>query len=134
MICLGNAYNLCSPSQPITSFESLFGSSWDGTMFDAFMTKDNNMDGMFAFDGDYVAVIGVDSSDYTHWTLHPKESIRTHPIWKGAPTGIRAATWIGRLQQMNSLIISHAVLFTDMHVYIYRINDTSVILRDQICT
>ena len=99
-------------------------------MFDAFMTKDNNFDGMFAFAGDYVAVIDVDPSNYTHWTLHPKELIRTHPIWKGAPTGIRAATRIGRLQPMKSLIISHAVLFTDMHIYIYRINDTSIIFLE----
>ena len=83
------------PQQRI-SFASLVGSAWDGTMFDAFLEKDSNFDGMIAFVGDYVAIIDIDPTNNTHWILHPKELIRTHPIWRGAPVDIKAAAWIAR--------------------------------------
>ena len=136
MTCLrGIGLQLCSPlttQKPLTSFESLVGSPWDGTMFDAFMTKDSNFNGMIAFAGDYVADIDIDPSNYTHWILHPKQLIRTHPVWRGAPVDIIAAAWISR-DGVTSVDTSHAVLFTAIHMYIYRTNDYSIIYRNQIC-
>ena len=73
-------------------------------------------DGMIAFGGDYVTVIDLDPSNSTHWILHPKELIRTHPVWRGAPVGIKAAAWITRVRDSGDT--THAVLFTEMHVYI----------------
>ena len=101
-------------------------------MFDAFTIKDSNFDGFIAFWGEYVADIDIDPLNFTHWTLHPKQLIRTHPIWRGAPVDIKAAAWISRKNDI-SLDQSHAVLFTDMHMYIYSTNDSAVIYRSQIC-
>ena len=86
-------------------------------MFDAFMTKDSNFNGMIAFVGDYVADIDINPFNFTNWILHPKQLIRTHPVWRGAPVDIMAAAWISR-DRMASVDTSHAVFFTATHIYI----------------
>ena len=131
----GKCPSWISENKTVT-FASLVGSSWNEKLhvFDAMMAKDDNWDGAYAFSGDYVTTIDIDHTNQTgqYWTLHPKELIRTHPVWRGAPTGIHAASWCGRTGT-TSIDTSHAFLFTDTHVYLYRTNDTKIVYRNQIC-
>ena len=136
ILCIGKGYKKCpgwASKTSLVSFSSLVGSSaWDGISFDAFMTKDSNFDGMFAFTGDYVTEIDIDPANETIWTLYPKLLIRSHPMWSGAPTDVIAAGWIRR-RLYKAVDTSYAVLFTNTHMYIYRTSDHSIVYRNQIC-
>ena len=104
----------------------------DGAMFDAFMPMSSSFDGVYAFTGDYVVMIKIDTTDRTKWNIISKDLIRNDAVWKGAPTGIKAAAWIDRSGTVV-LDTSHAVLFTETHFFVYNLNFRSVVYRSQIC-
>ena len=132
----GHTHIQSSPHEPwpLVTFGSLVGHTvWDGSLFDSFLVTNVSCKSHYAFQGDYVALVDtpLDSQEFT-WTLHPKELMKTHYLWKGAPTDIKASAWIYR-NQWISADTSHVVLFTDRNVFIYRTSDTSIVYRSQIC-
>ena len=116
---------------PLVTFGSLVGKTtvWDGSLFDSLLLTNVSCKSHYAFMGDYVAIIDTpfDTQEF-NWTLHPKVLMKTHSLWKGAPTGIKASAWIHR-----NADTSHVVLFTDRNMFIYRTKDSSIVYRSQVC-
>ena len=119
---------------PLVTFGSLVGHTvWDGSLFDSLLFTNVSCKSHYAFRGEYVALIDtpLDSQEF-NWTLHQKELMKTHYLWKGAPTDIKASAWINR-KTWRYADTSHVVLFTDRNMFIYRTNDTSIVYRSQVC-
>ena len=123
-------------SLPLVTFRSLVGQTvCDGRLFDSLLLTNVSCKSQYAFQDDYVALIDTPFDiQELNWTLHPKELMKTHYLWKGAPTDIKASAWIYR-NSWRYADTWHLVFFTDRNtcMFIYRTNDTSIVYRSQVC-